>query len=46
MHQVKRQSNRGFQTGDPKRRLIKLERLLVCVMRRVIGGNRINRSVS
>ena len=46
VHKVKRKTNRSFKPGDTKRRLIKLEALLVCMMWRVIGGNRINRSVS
>ena len=45
MHQFESQTHRGFQSGDSKRRLIKLQRFFVRVMRRMIGGNRINRSI-
>src|SRR5262245_58423207 len=33
VHEVKRQANRSFETGDSKRSLVKLERLFVEVMR-------------
>ena len=45
VNEVKSQPDRGFQTGDAKRRLVKLQRFFVLMMWRVIGRNRVDRAV-
>src|SRR6185369_762523 len=45
VYEIERQPNRRLQTRDPKRRLIKLERLLIKMMWRVIRCDRVDRSV-
>ena len=45
MDQIKCQPNRGFKTRDPKRRLVKLEGLLVEMMWRMVRRDGIDRSV-
>ena len=42
MYEIERKDHCRFQAGDAKRRLVKLQRLLVRMMRRMIGRDRVD----